>query len=42
MPKDFRVPHHKKIDIKRLPTMVSHFASQRRNTKTSWKNILLS
>jgi len=31
--KDFRVPHHKKIDIKRLPTMVKPFCESKKEYK---------
>ena len=34
--KDFRVPHHKKIDIKRLPTIVKPFCE----SKKEYKNLL--
>src|SRR3984957_14844751 len=31
--KDFRVPHHKKIDIKRLPTIVKPFCQSKKEYK---------
>ena len=31
--KDFRVPHHKKIDIKRLPTIVKPFCESKKEYK---------
>jgi polyphosphate kinase 2 (PPK2 family) len=31
--KDFRVPHHKKIDIKRLPTIVKPFCESKKKYK---------